>query len=411
MKLLIVSQYYYPENFRINDLAEAFVTRGHQVTVLTGVPNYPEGKFFKGYGWFKKNREIVNGVDVIRIPLIARGKGGAVRLIANYLSFAFFASILGPWRCRDSIDAIFVHEPSPITVGIPAIVMKIFKRAPLIFWVLDLWPESLSATGAVRSSMLLNGVKRLVRFIYRRCYLVLVQSRGFIPCVKAHGVPESRIRYFPNWAEPYYQPVGASHSGKMLPEGFRLMYAGNIGAAQDFGTILAAAQRLKDVDTLRWIIIGDGRMADWVKREITRRGLSQQVYLLGRHSAQTMPALFAAADAMLVTLAADPIFALTVPAKVQAYIACGKPIVAALDGEGSRVVEEANAGFCTAAGDVDGLVQAVRKMLALSASERTQMGIRALRYSREHFDRDNLFDRLETWLYEAIDNHLTMTRH
>lgn len=411
IRILIVTQYFYPENFRVNDLAMELRRRHHQVTVLTGIPNYPHGRFFAGYGWFKKTRETIDGVEVIRVPLLARGRGGKFRLALNYLSFALFASLLGPWRCRGHFDVVFVHEPSPITVGIPAIVMKAVKRTPLFFWVLDLWPESLSATGAVRSPRVLRWVEGLVRFIYRHCDRVLVQSRGFIARVAAQGALESQIRYFPNWAEPYYRPLTpAPAEMAALPPGFRLMYAGNIGAAQDFATVLAAAERLKDMADLRWVIIGDGRMADWVAREVAQRGLTRQVCLLGRHAAEAMPAFFAAADAMLVTLAHDPIFELTVPAKVQAYLACGRPIVAALDGEGARVVEESGAGFACGAGDAAGLARVVRRMHAVSAAERQEMGRRALQYSREHFDRDSLFDRLETWMREAIEPKPTSTQ-
>lgn len=179
MRILIVTQYFWPESFRINDIALGLRDKGHKVTVLTGQPNYPAGSFFPGYGFFKKIREDYNGVDVVRVPLLPRGSGGGVRLVLNYLSFAFFASILAPFRCRSGYDVIFVYEPSPITVGLPALLLKKLKHAPIMFWVQDLWPESLSATGAVRSAWVLKLVERLVRSIYRGCDVILVQSRAF----------------------------------------------------------------------------------------------------------------------------------------------------------------------------------------------------------------------------------------
>ena len=183
MKILIVTQYFWPESFRINDLALGLKERGHMVTVLTGMPNYPSGRLFQGYGLFSQSKDEFQGILIHRVPLIPRGKGERWRLALNYLSFTCFASLLAPLRCRGVFDLIFVYEPSPITVGLPALVLKPLKRAPIIFWVHDLWPESLSATEAVRSEPVLRSVAKLVRFIYRRCDRILVQSEGFIPSV------------------------------------------------------------------------------------------------------------------------------------------------------------------------------------------------------------------------------------
>ena len=191
MKLLILSQYFWPESFRINDVAEGLAQRGHAVTVYTGMPNYPAGRFFEGYGFFGPLRESYRGTEVRRVPLVARGSGNRLRLALNYLSHAFFATVLAPWLARGRFDAILVFEPSPVTIGIPGRLLRALKRAPLVFWVQDLWPESLSATGAVKSSTLLGLVDYLVKWIYRGCDLVLVQSEAFIPCVEAHGVPRN----------------------------------------------------------------------------------------------------------------------------------------------------------------------------------------------------------------------------
>ena len=214
MRLLIVTQYFWPENFRINDLAAGLRERGHEVTVYTGKPNYPDGRFFDGYGFFGRGNETYEGMRVIRVPLIPRGDGGAVRLALNYLSFALFASALAPFRVRGEFDAILVYEPSPVTVGLPALVMKKLKRAPILFWVQDLWPESFSATEAVRAGWILKAVERLVRFIYRGCDRLLVQSRGFIPQLSAMGAPAEKIRYFPSWAEGIFNK---RHRGLGLP--------------------------------------------------------------------------------------------------------------------------------------------------------------------------------------------------
>lgn len=400
MNILIVTQYFWPEDFRINDLALGLKDKGHQITVLTGQPNYPGGSFFSGYGFFRKWREHYEGIEVVRVPLIPRGKGGGLRLALNYLSFVFFASLLSPFRCRGKYDVIFVYEPSPVTVGLPALLLKKLKRAPVAFWVQDLWPESLSATGAVKSAWILKLVERLVKFIYRGCDLILVQSKAFYDPIQKLGVEMARIEYFPNSAEALYKPVTLTNDAPeraAMPDGFRVMFAGNIGVAQDFETILAAAEKLKAYPDIHWVVLGDGRMAPWVKEQITQRGLSDTVHLLGRHPVEAMPRYFALADAMLVTLKREPIFALTIPAKVQSYLACGKPIVAALDGEGASVVTEARAGLTAPAESPDALAAAILEMYRMSESDRQAMGERGLQYFETHFERNMLLARLDDW--------------
>jgi colanic acid biosynthesis glycosyl transferase WcaI len=372
--------------------------------VLTGIPNYPAGKVFPGYGFWKKRREDYHGIEVRRVPLIARGNGGAWRLMANYFSFVLFACLLGPAMCRGKVDRVLVYEPSPITVGLPALLLKKLKRAPLFFWVQDLWPESLSATGAIRAPWLLKLVEYLVRFIYRGCDRILVQSRAFCTPITNLGVTSERILYFPNSAEELYQPVDIEPDAKErgeVPDGFRVMFAGNIGKAQDFDTILAAAELLKVHQDIHWVVLGDGRMFGWVKEQIDRRRLGDSVHLLGRHPVETMPRYFALADVMLVTLRREAIFALTIPAKVQSYLACSKPLIAALDGEGANIVREAKAGLTPRAEDPRALADAVLTIYGMSDAERREMGLRGRRYFEAHFERDMLLKRLDDWLKEA----------
>jgi len=401
MRILIVTQYFWPENFRINDLAQGLRNRGHEVTVYTGKPNYPEGKFFPGYSFFGHSDETFGGVRVIRVPLIPRGDGGSFRLALNYLSFAFFASLIAPFRVFGDFDVILVYEPSPITVGLPALVLKALKGAPLLFWVQDLWPESLVAADVVRTRWILAGIEGLVRFIYRRCNRILVQSQAFVGAILPYGIRREQIVFFPNTAEAIYQPVELEPDAPertQLPAGFRVMYAGNIGAAQDFATILGAADRLRDEAAIQWVILGDGRSRLWVESEIKRRGLGRSVHLLGRHPVESMPRFFALADAMLVSLRRDPILAMTLPARVQSYLACGRPIIAALDGEGARVIKEAGAGIVPGSGDPDTLARAVMAIYRMPETARQAMGLRGRRYFDQHFGRETLLTRLEGWM-------------
>jgi colanic acid biosynthesis glycosyl transferase WcaI len=403
VKILVLTQYFWPEEFRINELAVMMAEKRHQITVLTGIPNYPEGSFFPGYLFIRNKTENYKGIKIIRVPLLPRGKGGGFRLALNYFSFAFFASILGPFKCRDPYDIIFVYEPSPITVGLPAIIMKKIKSAPIIFWVQDLWPESLSATGAVKSRYILKMVEHFVKFIYSYCDLILVQSRVFINAISGMGIEQSKIKYFPNSAEEIFsQADGVAKLSKDIkfPEGFRIMFAGNIGAAQDFETILTAAELIKNHADIHWVIVGDGRMFFWVQEQVKLRQLSQTVHLLGRHPVEAMPSFFSRADVMLVTLRKEPAFALTVPAKVQAYMASARPIIAALDGEGARIIEEAGAGLTCPAEDHDAFSKAVLNMYKTSKSDREKMGIRGRAYYEANFDREMLLYKLEIWMKE-----------
>lgn len=404
LKILIVTQYFWPENFRINDLACALKARGHDITVVTGIPNYPGGDFFPGYGWRQRRREQWNGIDIVRCALLPRGNGGGLRLALNYLSFALSASLTAPWRCRGRFDVVFAFEPSPITVAVPAIVFRWLKRAPLLLWVLDLWPESLTAAGAVRSPTLLALIGGLVRAIYRYCDAILVQSRGFIPRIERMGVAPDKIRYLPSWAETVYTSAPADDPRlklPMLPSGFRVVFAGNVGAAQDFAGILEAAEKLKAERAIHWIVLGEGRMLEWVKTRIRERGLEDCVHLLGAFPLETMPHFFRRADVMLVTLKRDPIFALTIPGKIQSYLACGRPIVAMLDGEGARIVTEAGAGLAGPAENPQALADNILALHRMTDAARASMGQSGREYYEQHFERDRLISQLENWLRDA----------
>ena len=404
MKILIVTQYFWPENFRINDLACELQSRGHAVTVVTGIPNYPSGEFFPGYGWRGPRRENWNGIEIIRCALLPRGGAGGIRLALNYLSFALSASLIAPWRCRGSFDVIFAFEPSPITVALPAMMFKWLKRAPLFLWVLDLWPESLTAAGAVRSRMVLGVIGKLVRAIYRSCDVILAQSRGFIPRIEQMGAAPEKIRYFPSWAESVFTAARAARPGvKMpaLPPGFRIMFAGNVGASQAFASILEAATLLKAHTGIHWIILGDGRMSAWARTEVRARGLEGSVHLLGAYPLELMPLFFRQADVMLVTLKRDPVFALTIPAKVQSYLACGRPIAAMLDGEVARIVTEAGAGLASPSENPQALAENIIAFNRMPAAAREEMGKAARNYYELHFERSRLISQVEDWLQEA----------
>ena len=403
MRILVISQYFWPENFRINDLVKEWVQRGHQVTVLTGIPNYPTGKVFDAYQARPGAFATYEGAEVVRLPILPRGSGG-LRLALNYLSFVLVGGVWGPWRLRGkSADVIFVFEPSPVTVGLPAILLGKIKKAPVVFWVLDLWPETLAALGVVRSPRVLDLIGRMVRFIYDRCALVLGQSRGFLESITKYCTDKDKVRYFPSWPEDLFtiDAVMPAKEVSIEPNRFNVVFAGNIGEAQDMPSVLDAAERLKDNARIRWIIVGSGRKTEWLEAQVTKRGLTESVVMAGRFPVERMPSFYAHADALLVSLKRDPVFSMTIPGKVQSYLMTGIPLLGMLNGEGARVIRDANAGLTCDAGDGGGLAKAVLTLAAMTRDERYELGQNGRKYAQREFSRSRLMDRLENLLIEA----------
>lgn len=406
MRLLVVSQYFWPEDFRVNDFVVGMRERGHEVTVLTGLPNYPDGKVFEAFRQNPRDFDrFHDGVEVLRVPMVPRGDS-KIGLTLNYLSFALTGMILGPWKLRGrAFDAIFVFQGSPVTSALPAVVLRWIKRAPLLMWILDVWPDTLSAVGVTKSPRILSLIGLLVRFIYGNCDRILVQSRAFQAPVRRDGGTERQLAYFPNWIEPIFQGglEGVEPAPETAPfrDHFTIMFAGNIGDSQDMPSVLDAAEAVRDLERVRWLIVGDGRAADALREDILRRGLQGRVHLLGRHPTDRMPAFFAGADVLLVSLRAEPIFAMTIPGKVQSYLAAGRPVLGMIDGEGRRVIEESTGGLAAPAGDGEALGGAVRHLAALSPAERVAMGGRGRAYALGEFNRNALFDQFESWAEDA----------
>lgn len=404
LRVLIVSQYFWPEEMRINDLVEGLVARGHEVTVLTGLPNYPAGAIFKDYRREPNSFAQYHGAQVVRVPMLPRGRR-SLSLLFNYASFFLSATTFGAFKLRGKrFDSIFVYAVSPVTVAVPAVIIGRLKKTPVLLWVLDLWPETLEAVGATQSSRVLALVGNFVSWIYNRADYLLLQSHAFFENVRHYCtrlVEEDRLIYFPSWAEELFEKgPGQSQLLARDPSTFTVLFAGNMGESQDFPAILNAAEYLLDRAQVRWIIVGDGRMHDWVSYEVERRQLSN-VQLLGRHPIQEMPALYAAADALLVSLKTNEAFAKTIPGKLQSYLAAGRPILAMIDGEAAEVVNASGGGYACPAGDAQGLAEAVVRMTALSAVEREEMGRRACDFYQRNFARESLFDRLELLMRQA----------
>lgn len=403
MRILVISQYFWPESFRINELTSSLASRGVEMTVLTGKPNYPEGRIFRGYKAGSCLAEFMGNVSVLRVPLFPRGQRSAFRLALNYLSFILSGALFGPWLLRSARpDIILVYCPSPLLQALPALLIGWIKRVPVVTYVQDLWPESLEATGYVHSRWILRAVEGLVKFIYRHSDLVLVSSRPFIDSVQRLA-PNAQIAYYPNSVDSSFCDPGTT-AGPELPvleQGFCVVFAGNVGSAQAVQVIAEAAAQLLPHRDIRLVILGSGSELEWMRQEAERRQLTN-LYLAGRFPVEAMPFLLAKASALLVTLADRPIFAATVPNKIQAYMAVGRPIIACMNGEGARLVAEADAGIAVPAEDSEALADALLRLYRMSAEQRARLGANAQAYYREHFDHEMLVTELMRYLQEVI---------
>jgi len=393
MKILIVSQYFWPETFRINEVATSLREAGCEVTVLTGQPNYPDGEVFPGYRWWHVSRQQHEGLTIHRVPLAPRGRASALKLVANYLSFMIGGSLIGPWLLRGRrFDVVFVYGVSPILKILPAMVVRRFTGGALVTWVQDLWPQSLQVTGFVRNQRVLDAVAAVVRWLYRHNDLVLVQSQGFVPLVAAMS-GRTPVEYHPNPGELAYMATPEGPPALLLEPGFNIVFAGNLGTVQALDTVLQAAVLLRDAQDVRFVLVGSGSRGEWLQSEIRRLGLTN-VQMPGRFPPQAMPGILAQASALLVSLTRDPLLSQTVPSKIQAYLATGRPVIASLDGEGSRVLEESGAGVVCPAEDAAALAAAVRRLQALDATQLARLGEAGRSYYLNHFEPGALARRL-----------------
>jgi glycosyltransferase involved in cell wall biosynthesis len=405
MRLLIFTNHFYPEQFKVNDIAFDFVRRGDDVTVVTGIPNYPKGKFFDGYGFFKRSKEMVNGVRVIRLPLIPRGKGTGVRLAINYMSYFLSTVLYVPFLMRRKYDCVFVHETSPIFIGVAAVMVKRRQHIPLHFWTLDLWPESVTAASSFSNRRVIHWLTALMKWIYNNSDKILISSRGYVPSIVEKGDFRDKIVYFPNWAEDIFAVQDTTLQLPDLPDGFKVMYAGNMGEAQDFEAIMEAAKCLKDQKQIKWIFVGDGRKKEWVDNFISTHQLQETVYTLGRFPINFMPVFYGQADVMLLSLKDKPIFGLTVPARLQSYMICAKPVAAMINGEAAAIIEEAQCGLAAASGDGKGLAENILKLSQRTPEELEALGCNAKTYYQEHFEKESLLDKLHELLEGGKYSH------
>ena len=400
MKILVVCQHYFPEPFRITDICEELVKRGNEVTVITGTPNYPEGVTYKGYEKGKKKREVINGVEVLRVYEIPRKKGILYRFL-NYYSFAISSKRLAK-KLKGDYDVIFANQLSPIMMVDGAIAYKKKHNKKLIMYVMDLWPASLKAGGVKESSLLYKYYKGVSKRRYTKADVLAVTSRSFISYLKDNfKISEDKFIYIPQYAESLFSVEACK---KEPNEYIDLMFAGNIGKAQSVESIIKSANEVKENKNIRFHIVGDGVSLESCKKLADSYAL-ENVTFYGRRPVEEMPSFYKMADAMLVTLNSDEFSKLTLPGKVQSYMASGKPIIASIDGEGQEIIKEAKCGFVSNAEDYNALAENIKAFSLLSKEEIENLSKNSYNYLKENFTKEKFIENLEDLLinYESFN--------
>lgn len=401
MKILVVCQYYYPEPFRITDICETLVQRGHQVTVLTGLPNYPEGQVPEAYRHGRKRKQTLNGVQVLRSFEIGRGSG-RLKLFLNYFSFAVSAS----WKAffmKEDYDVVFVNQLSPVMMGIPALVYKKKHHKKLLLYCLDLWPASLAAGGVKENSLIYKLFLKISRWVYKAADSILITSNMFKDYFQnTLGLPITNIEHLPQYAEDLFSESVAAKDAETQEgetsegnQGFNFVFAGNIGDMQSVETIIKAAKEVQSHQNITFHIVGDGSKLAECQQLAAGFGLDN-VLFHGRKPMEEMPHFYALADAMLITLKDNKTLSYTLPGKIQSYMAAGKPVLGAINGETRYVIQEADCGRCCPAEDYQAFAKLVLQFC--QSDYKAQMALNARTYYRGNYSKERFIARLESTL-------------
>ncbi|WP_352406597.1 glycosyltransferase family 4 protein [Acetoanaerobium noterae] len=393
MKLLVVCQYYYPEPFRITDICETLVNRGHEITILTGLPNYPNGIVPNDYKKRKKRYEIINGVKIIRCFEYGRGKS-KIGLFANYFSFSISGTIKALFL-KEKFDAVFVNQLSPIMMSLPAIAYKYKFNIKILLYCLDLWPASLAAGGIKNGSFVHNIFLLISRWIYNSVDSILITSSMFNDYfINILNINSVKITHLPQYAEDIFIPKNQIHN-KKNNDTYNFVFAGNIGEMQSVDTIIYAANELRNNENVIIHLVGDGSKLNDCKLLISELNLSN-VRLHGRKAVEDMPKFYDMADAMLITLKNNEILSMTLPGKVQSYMAAGKPIIGAINGETKTIINEANCGMVCDAEDYISLSKLILEFI--NSSNKLQMGLNAVEYYKSNYNKEMFIEKLENAL-------------
>ena len=396
--ILVIAQYFYPEQFRINDICSEWVKRGYKVTVITGIPNYPQGKYYEGYGLLKKRKETYNGIDIIRLPLVPRGNN-SIMLALNYFSFVVSGFF---WKALTKIkaDYVFIFEVSPMTQALPGVWYAKKRDIPCYLYVQDLWPENVEIITGVKNKYILGIIGKMVDYIYAHSSRIFTTSKSFVKAIHERGVPNEKIEYWPQYAEDFYIPLDKRNITE-IPENnaFNIIFAGNIGNAQGLDVLPKAAAIIKKKNpniNIQFNIVGEGRYKNELIKLIKSLKLEGMFNFIPKQPAFRIPELMAANDAAFLSLTDNVLFTKTIPAKLQSYMACGIPSIASAAGETNEIIKLANAGVCSPPGDVENLANSILNMSSKSKEELKQIGLNARSYYDENFSKEKLLDKMDT---------------
>lgn len=398
--ILVVSQYFYPEQFRINDICQEWVKRGYQVTVVTGIPNYPEGKFYPGYGFFKRRTEKWNGVRIIRIPLIARGKT-PIGMVANYLSFVI-SSFLWVRFTKVKADYVFTFEVSPMTQALLGVWYSKKHKIPNYLYVQDLWPENVEIVTGIHSPFILKPIGKMVDYIYRNCDQIFATSPSFVEAICGRGISKTYVKYLPQYAEEFYKPIKKETQKDLFEKSnFKIIFTGNIGYAQGLDILPKVSEILKEKKLqIQFYIVGEGRYKAEMQKEVKKRNAEEYFHFINRQPPEKIPYLLAECDVAFLSFKNDNIFSMTIPAKLQSYLACGVPIIASADGETRRIIEESRSGICCEIGNEEKLAEGIIQMKMESDENMRRYGTNAKSYYDQNFCKEKFFAKIDSECFE-----------
>lgn len=412
-KILVICQHFWPETFRITDIVEGLLENGYEVDVLCGIPNYPAGKFFPGYGFFKRRRENYRGANIIRVPEIPRGNNSNLRIFINYLSFPFFAMFYVPWLLTKKYDRIFIYQLSPVFMAFPGIVLGKLKNIKTFIYILDFWPHSLLSIINIQNKLALHFITRVSYWHYRQAAGVIGAFKGIqTRLTSLVGLPNEKTLYIPQAAEKIYeQEIYDNTLHERFRGNFNIVFAGNINPAQSFETIIAAAKlvKAKGYNKVNYIIIGEGMSKSWLMREVKTQGLEENFFFEGFKPVEEIPKYQTLADALIVALSKSPLFEYGIPAKIQSYMAGGRPIIGAIDGEGKRLINTSGGGICVDSGDSGGLANGIIELISMTPDQRKQMGDKGREYNLRHHERNHNLKRLIEFV--CNDNRIVDTEY
>lgn len=405
--ILLITQYFYPETFRVNDLAVEWVKRGYKVTVLTGIPNYPMGKFFEGYDKKHRTRETWNGVNIIRIPLVARGNSknkllNAIGMTRNYFSFVRSGKrwVKSEEAANLRADLVFTFEVSPMTQAKIGVWYGKKYNVPTFLYVTDLWPENVETVTGIHNRLIIGPIDRMVDKIYRDTGTLFASSQSFVEAIvnRKNPVDRKKVHYWPQYAEDFYRPMEAQKIDGIDDDGsYKIAFTGNIGTAQGLDVLPKTASLLKG-EKIKFIIVGDGRYQPEFERQIKELNVQDMFTMIPRVQTDKIPAILSACNAGFISFRNIDLWQKTIPSKLQSYMACGKPIIASASGETQRIIDESQCGICAEIGNPEALAEGIRKMMIL---DNIKMGENSRAYFETHFAKKTIIDQMDKFFNQA----------